>query len=216
MAASTEYQYVLFDWDGCLARTFDVWLQESLTILGKNNIHATKDEVFAAFGLNGIMLNFDLPDKKARQSELVEAATKRLERVELYPGVESALGALRAVKKLAIVSDSQRHILDQGIAHNGLGAYFTSIVGRGEAGPIKPHPAGIEQALAEMGGSKSQAVMIGDSDKDIRAAGNAGIDSVLFYPAEHQSFYDISTLRSYGPTHIVHSFSELQTLLLNN
>jgi phosphoglycolate phosphatase-like HAD superfamily hydrolase len=70
--------------------------------------------------------------------------------------------------------------------------------------------------LAEMGGLKRQAVMVGDSDKDIRAAHNAGIDSILFYPIEHQSFYDVNTLRSYTPKFIVHSFVELGTLLLNS
>ncbi len=52
--------------------------------------------------------------------------------------------------------------------------------------------------------------MIGDSDKDLGAANNFGIDSVLFYPPEHKKFYDIEKLKKLRPTYIV---SDLRQIL---
>jgi phosphoglycolate phosphatase-like HAD superfamily hydrolase len=63
--------------------------------------------------------------------------------------------------------------------------------------------------LPAFGGTKSQAVMIGDSDKDLGAANNAGIDSILFYPPEHKKFYDLDKLRQLGPTYIVDDFRKI-------
>lgn len=45
--------------------------------------------------------------------------------------------------------------------------------------------------------------MIGDSDKDLGAARNFGIDSVLFYPAEHKKFYDLEKLKELEPTYFL-------------
>ncbi len=54
---------------------------------------------------------------------------------------------------------------------------------------------------------------IGDSDKDLGAAKNAGIDSVLFYPAEHKKFYNLDALKTYSPTYIVDDFRKIMTIV---
>ena len=74
---------------------------------------------------------------------------------------------------------------------------------------ISPHPAPLEKALDELNGNKAEAVMIGDSDKDIGAANNAGINSILFYPEAHEKFYDINDLQALKPTHTVADFRDI-------
>jgi phosphoglycolate phosphatase-like HAD superfamily hydrolase len=51
--------------------------------------------------------------------------------------------------------------------------------------------------------------MIGDSDKDVGAANNMRIDSILFHSSEHKKFYDIEKLRELSPTYIVEDFREV-------
>ena len=51
--------------------------------------------------------------------------------------------------------------------------------------------------------------MLGDSEKDVRAAHNAGIDSILFFPPEHNDYYSLEELAADKPTHIIHSWREL-------
>ena len=68
-------------------------------------------------------------------------------------------------------------------------------------------------ALAELGGSreKDQAVIIGDSDKDILAGKAASIDTVLVLHPENQVYYSFAELKKSKPDIIIKSFAELNT-----
>ena len=77
----------------------------------------------------------------------------------------------------------------------------------------KPHPEVIEKGMSAIGAIKEQTVMIGDSRKDLEAAKNAGIDSVLIYPESHKTFYDLRQLMTYEPTYVVSGFEELNQLI---
>jgi len=67
----------------------------------------------------------------------------------------------------------------------------------------KPHPDMIQDARSEL--DASNPLMVGDSRSDIRAAQNAGIDSVLV-----QSYSEHKDL---NPTHRVRNLDELRTIL---
>lgn len=73
----------------------------------------------------------------------------------------------------------------------------------------KPHPEPLEKALRLLGGTKTGAVMIGDSDKDLGAANNTGVDSILFYPSEHKKFYNLARLKQLNPTYVVDDFRQV-------
>jgi phosphoglycolate phosphatase-like HAD superfamily hydrolase len=64
-----------------------------------------------------------------------------------------------------------------------------------------------------LSGSKQAAIMIGDSDKDLGAANNTGIDSILFYPPEHKKFYDLEKLRTLNPTYIVEELRQIEAII---
>ncbi len=98
-----------------------------------------------------------------------------------------------------------KHILDG----YDLTRFFQVIIAGDDTKNHKPHPEPLERAIERMGGTKEQAVMIGDSDKDLGAAKNAGVDSILFYPDEHKKFYDLSKLKAHEPTHIVSDFRQI-------
>lgn len=71
----------------------------------------------------------------------------------------------------------------------------------------------LEKGLDLLQGTKREAIMIGDSNKDIEAANNAGIDSLLVYPQGHTIFYDLDQLKSYNPIYIVSNFKEISLVL---
>lgn len=68
-------------------------------------------------------------------------------------------------------------------------------------------------ALNAIGGTKEKAIMIGDSNKDIGAAVNFGIDSVLIYPESHSMCYDLKALQDLKPTYTVSSLNDLASAL---
>jgi phosphoglycolate phosphatase len=91
-----------------------------------------------------------------------------------YPGVIEGLERL-AGRTLAVLSnkpgDMSRHILTE----LGLASRFARICGGGDFPEKKPDPAGLLSLLRELGASRAEALMVGDSPIDVRTARNAGI-----------------------------------------
>jgi pyrophosphatase PpaX len=90
-----------------------------------------------------------------------------------------------------------------------LHGYFDIIVAYEDTKEHKPNPEPLEKALKELGGSKQETIMIGDTDKDIVAANRAGISSILFFPEEHSKFYKYEELISHKPTYVVNDFRKI-------
>jgi phosphoglycolate phosphatase-like HAD superfamily hydrolase len=51
--------------------------------------------------------------------------------------------------------------------------------------------------------------MAGDADRDIQAAHNANVQSILYYPPEHQELHDLEYLKQQKPTHIITDWHDL-------
>ena len=206
-----KYDYILLDWDGNLARTLDIWLDACRVSLEKREIHLSDDEIATCFGaFVERFTQWGITDIEAMIEEIDKLAKQKLPGVELYPDALEVLEKLSArSKKLALITTSihenVRHLLDKyDITH-----YFDVIIAADDTEHHKPHPEPLEKALEMLHGTKDKAVMIGDSDKDLGAALNAGVDSILFYPPEHKKFYDLATLSELKPTHVVDDFRQI-------
>jgi phosphoglycolate phosphatase len=128
----------------------------------------------------------------------------------LFPGAASVLDALdrRDDVLLGIATGKSRrgvaHLLDR----HGWGQVF-SIIKTADDAPSKPHPAMLEQALAEAGLESADAVMIGDSTFDMLMACSAGIEPI----GVSWGYHPVEALRQAGAEVIVRSYSELRDVL---
>lgn len=209
-----HYTHILFDWDGCLADTMGIWLQAAQEILSREGVGASLDDIFTHIGAGGIMQYYPVPDPEASQREFVALASQRLHSAPLYEGAKDCLRALTDSKTLAIVTDCRPDILSRSMEHNDVCDYFATVVTRQESEQFKPHPAGIEYALKQLGADPATTLMIGDRDKDLLAARNAGVDSLLFYPPSHANYYDLAHLKTCGPVYVASSYIEIIDFLL--
>jgi len=206
-----NYHYYLLDWDGNLAQTLHIWLEVFRTVLDKRGIHKTDHEIAETFGkFRDYIEIWNIKDGKELHDEARTLAKQKLPDVELYPDALEVLYGLHAAgKKLALITtsthDNVEHLLEKFEIKN----LFDVIVAGDDVAHHKPHPESLEKALVELGGSKDQAVMIGDSDKDLGAAQNFGIDSILFYPEEHAVFYDLEKLQKHNPTYVIGDFKQI-------
>jgi len=206
-----RYRYLLLDWDGNLAKTLDIWLA-SLKISLERHGHFLHDkEIGADFSaFQDRMQHVAIPDLQKIIDEATEIATLRVPDVELYPHVREVLGSLCDIGvRLALVTTSLHAQIDPLLAKYGLAKCFSAVVCGDDVTQQKPAAEPLETALRLLGGDKKTAVMIGDSEKDIVAATNAGIDSVLFHPSSHEVFYDLKKLRQLHPTYIVQDLREI-------
>jgi pyrophosphatase PpaX len=208
-----QYKYFLFDWDGCLAKTLEIWLNAYKTAYKEYGAEPTDQEIANHFGDWESPRYFGIADIEGCVNRVVELANQKLKEVKLYEGAKELLKELAQTKKLALLSSSKRELLEGGLEHNGLTNIFDVVISADEVENHKPHPEVIDKGLAALNGNKESAVMIGDSRKDLEAANNAGVDSVLIYPASHKLFYDLEQLKQYKPTHLVSGFVELKGLI---
>ncbi len=207
-----SYKYILLDWDGNLARTLHIWLAATRLPLENRGVKISDSQiVMQCFGRpwEGYA-ELGVTDVEVAIKEMDIYAKKYLPEVELYPDALFVLEQLKKMgKKTALITTSLRenvlHLLDKYNIHD----YFDAVIANEDTVNHKPHPEPLEKALQELGGTKEKAIMIGDSDKDIEAAKNAGVDSILFYPDEHKTFYDLDELQKFGPTHTVTDFRKI-------
>jgi pyrophosphatase PpaX len=206
-----KYQYILLDWDGNLAKTLDIWLNACRLVLEKRNLNLSDEEIAGSFGhLRTTWEPWGIKDIDAAIEEADTIAKRDLPNVELYPDALEVLEALHtAGKKLALITSSEHVHIQHLLKKYNIDRFFTAVIAGDDVQNHKPHPEPLEKALKVLGGTVLEAVMIGDSDKDLGAANNAGIDSILFYPPEHQKFYSLESLKRLSPTHTVDDFRQI-------
>ena len=211
-----SYDTYLFDWDGTLCQTLGVWIeffeQEFRIRYGLKNIE--RSAIVANFG------NWDAPvrlgypkdsfDKDEWTSVCDEYGKERLYKAPLYPGVRKLLSSLSAKnKKIAIVSSSTHQVLDKAISYHKLENLINVVVAAEDVSAHKPDPESIYRAV-NMLGACGKVCMVGDSDKDIIAAHNAKIDSILYIPSNNHIFYsEKEHIAALKPTCVITDFSEV-------
>jgi len=93
-----------------------------------------------------------------------------------FPGVEAALGALkRGGGKLAVCTNKTEALSVKLLRALDLGGYFDVIAGADTFPVRKPDPGHLLMAVERVAGDPSRAVMVGDSETDVRAARAAGL-----------------------------------------
>jgi pyrophosphatase PpaX len=207
-----SYKYILFDWDGCLAKTLDFILNLYRQLFTEFGLPKTDEELISIWGdWNGpLKLGIsqeNLPNWIEKYKSNLNIGVSR---VELYDGVIEMLKILKQnEKRIALLSSSEKASVDPGLDRHNLRSYFDILLFAEDVKHHKPDPEIIEKALELLGGIKEQAIIIGDSKSDIGAANNAGIDSLLYYPVHNEKFYRKESLIQLNPTYIVNSFNKV-------
>jgi len=97
-----------------------------------------------------------------------------LDNTVTYPGVREGLKLLEKLPKAVLTNKPVR--FSQAILGGlGLAPYFRFVYGGNSFERKKPDPMGVEVLLRELAAGPREAMMVGDSEVDVRTARNAGI-----------------------------------------
>lgn len=209
-----NYDAYLFDWDGTLADSHEMWFELFKRQLDRYGIKADELEISQKlFGrYEAGIREYDVPEKDvpALIEEVKTIARKRYPLVDLFPDAKNVLETLKSKgKKLALITASRREIIDIAITRHDLLDLFAITICGDEMKAQKPDPDGLLVVLRKFDMQPDRAIMVGDSPKDLLAAKNAGTDSLLFYPPEHEMQHSREELMKCGPTYTVSSWREL-------
>jgi len=132
------------------------------------------------------------------------------EMIEVYPGVEEMLKALKKMNlKLVIVTSKKRDMLSQGLEITKLTNYFDWIVAADDVTNPKPHQEPIERVLNYYSLQPEECLMVGDNSHDINSAKAAGVKSVAVGWALKGANY----LKTFAPDYIIEEAKDLLEII---
>jgi phosphoglycolate phosphatase len=176
---------LIFDLDGTLIdSSLDIGISMNATLRHLNRPALDQRTINSHVGDGAGMLVKRALGESASADEVDEALRlfieyyrqHALEHTKLYPGIRQVLDELRlGGHALSILTNKPVRISQDIVAALGLSDYFFRVYGGDSLPEKKPHPIGIETLLSEAATSPKQALMIGDSDVDVRTARNARI-----------------------------------------
>jgi phosphoglycolate phosphatase len=123
----------------------------------------------------------------------------------LYPGVDKALATFaRAGWRQAVCTNKTEGLAKLLITKLGIAERFAFICGQDTFGVAKPDPKPLIETIAAAGGSRKRAIMVGDSETDIKTARAAGAPVIAV-----DFGYADTPVQELGPDRVISHFDEL-------
>jgi pyrophosphatase PpaX len=184
---------VLFDLDDTILDSYDARIQALQAVFTQVKIVGITAEKFLS-SLQGTVFKEALErlaESQNIQDDLFISYRraywfKKPGRIRLYPGIGEMLDTLKSRGyKLGIVTNKGRDLEFEGnrigcineLKEVGIADLFSAVIGFEDVSEQKPHPAGINLALNQIGSQPQDTLFIGDSAADIEAANTAGCRS---------------------------------------
>ena len=182
-----KYSLAVFDMDGTLLDTLeDLKLSLNASLRSCGFPERTLEQVKGFVG-NGIgkLVERGVPEGTPPQKtrEVYEYFTKYYpvhcgDNTRAYPGIMQALRTLRLNGIMTAVVSNKADYAVKELAHRYFPGLFDEITGEVPGTARKPAPDGILKVISDAGVSRGRTVYIGDSEVDIEAAANAGVDCI--------------------------------------
>ena len=126
-----------------------------------------------------------------------------------FPGVIELLDQLIARgTPLGVCTNKRADLSNQLLKSLDMDHYFNAVIGVDTLAFKKPHPGHILGTIEALGGSSSHAIMIGDSETDIKAAKAANIPVIAL-----DFGYSLEPVANFHPDAIVSHYRDLLPLL---
>lgn len=212
-----ELEGYFFDLDGTLidsSKDIAIAANYALKKLGFNEL--PEKEIIKNVGYGGEnLIKGILPEKK---EELIKEGVKYFREyyfsnpavhTKLYDGIYEILEGLKKKnKKIAVITNKYFDISKQILGKLQIIDMIDILIGGDSVENKKPHPEPVLKALEDL--NISNAVMIGDSETDIKSGKEAGIYTILV----EYGFGKIDIAKKIGPNFIVKNTKELKGILL--
>lgn len=173
---------VLFDLDGVLVDTYEVWfhlLNDVACRLGYPPISRETYRFTWGQGVEEDVRRFYPGHTISQiQAEYARLYGNHLPHLRVMEGADRALQSLSLPK--AVITNSPTGVARRALALAGLERHFATVVGSDQVPRSKPAPDMVLEACRRLEVSPTEAVVVGDSRFDEEAARAAGAAFVLF------------------------------------
>jgi phosphoglycolate phosphatase len=190
MADSTDKQNgrfagvraLVFDLDGTLIDSkLDLALSIDATLKRMGRASLPHEQIYSYVGNGALMLvrralGDSVTDAEAEEGHRYFLSYYRehmLDNTVTYPGVREALDLLSG-RSMAVLTNKPVRFSEGILAGLGISHYFRYVYGGNSFESKKPDPEGMNILLRDLSVAPREAMIVGDSDVDVRTARNAG------------------------------------------
>ena len=207
-----KYSTVLFDFDGTIAHSE---VAQSDAIRETLNHHGFEYDTHREVLLNRLgrpIIDVYTELFGAEKAKHMRETHTKIQHKHLhkYTLLDGALETLKTLKKndvsIAIVTSANKEKMMDLVDRLHIKDYFDYMVTLNDVSDAKPHPEGILKAMTELKAKRHSTVMVGDSEVDIRAASEAGIDSIFITTK-------VPMLHGIVSTYTINQFDQLLPIL---
>ena len=212
---------VVFDLDGTLVDTAPDLAEATNQVLATLGLERVSELEIRPFVGHGALAMIDAAVKSHGRA-LTEPELYKLFEVFLAyyapisrfeaPPTRISLTALEALRSegatLAVCTNKIEIQAGQVLKALKLDDYFSALTGRDSLGVSKPDPKHLTGTIALAGGRPDAAIMIGDSETDIKTAKAAHVPIIAV------SFgYSVDPVASFGPDEIIDDYRDLHSVV---
>ena len=188
MPLSGRYRAVIFDMDGLLLETEDLWHAAESELFRRHGGAFTKEDQLAligtgmAFSARYYARRLGLPEERGTElvDELMALMHSHVRReVATRPGAVELVSRLRELQvPLGLASNSPRFLADDALATAGLADTFDAVVTADDVEHPKPAPDMYLLACERLGVNPADALALEDSVSGVAAAKAAGLTCI--------------------------------------
>lgn len=183
----SSVRVLIFDLDGTL---IDSKLDLALSVNGMleymDRAPLSSERIYSLVG-NGVQVLVRRALNEGAEGDTTDADVDRglayflsyyrahmLDNTVAYPGVRDGLESLSG-RPMAVLTNKPVNFSKEILDGLGLSRYFRFVYGGNSFERKKPDPMGVQRLLRDLNSAPQDAMMVGDSDVDVRTARNAGI-----------------------------------------
>ena len=172
---------LLFDWDGTVVDSAQLGLvayEKSFADLGVPFDYETYCAVYSPNWLT-VYEGLGLPKEHWQRADELWTQHYGEQRAELIRGAGDTVSELKKKGyRLGVVSSGNDGRVNREMGELGLAGLFEVVICHEQISNRKPHPEGIEIALARLGVAAIQCAYVGDSPEDIQMGKSANVTTV--------------------------------------
>jgi HAD superfamily hydrolase (TIGR01509 family) len=190
---SRRVDAVVFDLDGVIVRTEEVWDEVREGLAREHGARYDAEAQRAMMGMSSVEWSRYMADElgvRAEPEEISAEVVRRMlaryaERLPLVDGAVEAVERMAARWPLGVASSSNRELIDAVLELSGLAPFFRATVSSEEVARGKPAPDVYLEAARRLGVDPRRAAAVEDSHSGIRSARAAGMRVVAIPNASY-------------------------------
>jgi HAD superfamily hydrolase (TIGR01549 family) len=178
---STSISTLLFDWDGTIVDSAHLGLAAYEKAFAEMDMVFSHEIYEANYSPNwcAVYQALGLPEEQWERADSLWRFHYDSQMPELIEGAAATLIELHARGyRLGVVTSGNNDRVQREVDQFGLAELFETIVGHEHIQHRKPHPEGLEIALARMGATAPETAYVGDAPEDIQMGKQAKIMTV--------------------------------------